>query len=50
MDFVTDRLENGRYFRILTLIDQFTREFNTCSRSGNPVSSPQGRAMPAYPA
>jgi putative transposase len=26
MDFVTERLENGRYFRILTLIDQFTRE------------------------
>jgi putative transposase len=26
MDFVTERLENGRYFRILTLIDQFIRE------------------------
>jgi putative transposase len=26
MDFVTERLENGRYFRILTLIDQFARE------------------------
>ena len=26
MDFVTERLENGRYFRILTLIDQFSRE------------------------
>ncbi len=26
MDFVTDRLENGRYLRIPTVIDQFTRE------------------------
>jgi putative transposase len=26
MDFVTKRLENGRYFRILTRIGQFTRE------------------------
>lgn len=26
MDFVTDRLENGRYFRILTVVDQYTRE------------------------
>jgi putative transposase len=26
MDFVTDRLENGRAFRILTLVDQYTRE------------------------
>ena len=26
MDFVTTRLENGRYFRILTLVDQFSRE------------------------
>ena len=26
MGFVTERLENGRYFRILTLIDQFSRE------------------------
>ena len=26
MDFVTERLENGRYFRVLTLIDQYTRE------------------------
>ena len=26
MDFVTERLENGRYFRNLTLIDQFSRE------------------------
>lgn len=26
MDFVTDRLEDGRYFRILTIVDQFTRE------------------------
>jgi len=26
MDFVTDRLENGRYFRTLTLVDLFTRE------------------------
>jgi len=26
MDFVTERLESGRYFRILTLIDQFSRE------------------------
>jgi putative transposase len=26
MDFVADRLEDGRPFRVLTLIDQFTRE------------------------
>ena len=26
MDFVTDRLENGRYFRTLTIVDQYTRE------------------------
>lgn len=26
MDFVTDRFENGRYFRILTIVDQYTRE------------------------
>jgi len=26
MDFVTDRLENGRYFRTLTIGDQYTRE------------------------
>jgi len=26
MDFVTDRLENGRYFRMLTIVDQYTRE------------------------
>ena len=26
MDFVTCRLENGRYFRVLTLVDQYTRE------------------------
>ena len=26
MDFVTERLENGCYFRILTLIEQYTRE------------------------
>jgi putative transposase len=26
MDFVTERLEGGRYFRTLTVIDQFTRE------------------------
>lgn len=26
MDFMSERLENGRYFRILTDIDQFTRE------------------------
>lgn len=26
MDFVTDRLVDGRYFRILTVVDQFTRE------------------------
>ena len=26
MDFVTERFENGRYFRILTLLDQFSRE------------------------
>ena len=25
-DFVTDRLEDGRYFRVLTVVDQFTRE------------------------
>jgi putative transposase len=26
MDFVADRLEGGRSFRVLTVIDQFTRE------------------------
>lgn len=26
MDFMTDRLQSGRYFRTLTVIDQFTRE------------------------
>jgi len=26
MDFVTDQLANGRYFRVLTVIDQFSRE------------------------
>jgi putative transposase len=26
MDFMTDRLEDGRYFRILTIVDQFSRE------------------------
>ena len=26
MGFVTDRLEGGRYFRVLTVVDQFTRE------------------------
>ncbi|RYD39284.1 MAG: transposase [Verrucomicrobiaceae bacterium] len=26
MDFVTDRLENGRHFRILAVVDQYTRE------------------------
>jgi len=26
MDFVTDRLESGRSFRVLTVIDQFSRE------------------------
>jgi putative transposase len=26
MDFVSDRLANGRWFRILTVVDQFTRE------------------------
>ncbi len=26
MDFVTARMENGRYFRVLTLVDQYTRE------------------------
>lgn len=26
MDFVTDRLEDGRYFRILTVVDQYSRE------------------------
>ena len=26
MDFVTDRLVDGRYFRALTVVDQFTRE------------------------
>ncbi len=35
MDFVTERLENGRYFRILTLIDQFSRE---CLQSWADVS------------
>ena len=26
MDFITDRLEDGRYFRTLVVVDQFTRE------------------------
>lgn len=26
MDFVNDRLEDGRYFRILTVVDQYSRE------------------------
>jgi putative transposase len=26
MDFITDCLEDGRYFRVLTLVDQFSRE------------------------
>ncbi len=26
MDFVTDRLESGRPFRVLTVVDQFSRE------------------------
>ncbi len=26
MDFVSDRLADGRWFRILTVIDQYTRE------------------------
>lgn len=26
MDFVTDRLENGRYFRVLTVVDHVSRE------------------------
>ena len=26
MDFVTDRLEDGHYFRMLTVLDVFTRE------------------------
>ena len=26
MDFVAERLEGGRPFRVLTVIDQFTRE------------------------
>ena len=26
MDFIADRLEGGRPFRVLTVIDQFTRE------------------------
>ncbi len=26
MDFMSERFENGRYFRILTIIDQFSRE------------------------
>ena len=26
MDFVTERMETGRYFRVLTLVDQYSRE------------------------
>jgi hypothetical protein len=26
MDFVSDKLADGRSFRILTIVDQFTRE------------------------
>jgi putative transposase len=32
MDFVADRLEGGRPFRVLTVIDQFTRECLKLSR------------------
>ena len=42
MDFVTERFENGRYFRILTLMDQYTRECLTLepgiSMSGTKVA------------
>ena len=26
MDFVTDQLTDGRYFRVFTVVDQFSRE------------------------
>jgi putative transposase len=26
MDFVSDRLADGRWFRVLTVVDQYTRE------------------------
>ena len=40
MDFVTDRLEPGRAFRVLTLIDQYTRE---CLAPLEPGVSLKGR-------
>lgn len=40
MDFVTDRLETGRAFRVLTLIDQYTRE---CLAPLEPGVSLKGR-------
>jgi putative transposase len=42
MDFITDRLEDGRYFRTLTVVDQYTREcpvlLADLSLSGSKVS------------
>ena len=35
MDFVSDRLADGRWFRILTVVDQYTREC-LCARADRP--------------
>ena len=34
MDFVSDRLNDGRTFRILTVVDQFTRSVSGSSQTG----------------
>jgi putative transposase len=44
LDFVSDRLTNGRRFRILVVVDYFAREFGVwlptrrCLAHGRPVS------------
>jgi len=35
MDFVTDRLGNGSQFRILTVVDQYTREWPGITGKGD---------------
>ena len=43
MDFVSDALANGRRVRVLTVIDDFTRE-KPCHRSGHIVARPSREA------
>ncbi len=49
MDFVSDRLVDGRWFRILTVVDQYTRECLCAhadrSQSGEKVSEQLERVM-----